>query len=217
MANTRQFCVLGLGRFGQSVVKALVSNRCEVMCVDKNEEIVNDMAEYCHNVYKADISDKKTMDQLSLNNFDVVIVSTGENLESTIMAIMYAKEKGVKYVVAKAKSDMQASVLKKLGADRVVMPEKDMGTRLAMSLISPTMLDYINLSDKFAMAEIEPKKDWIGKDLIASNIRASTGLNVVAIRRNKDMIVSPSPKEIIKENDILFVVGNNRQIQQVSR
>jgi trk system potassium uptake protein TrkA len=217
MSVNRQFGVLGLGRFGQSVVKTLIANKCEVMCVDNNKEIVEEMAEYCHNVYKADITDKKAVDELSLNNLDVLIIAIGDNLESTIMAIMYAKEKGVKHIIAKAKSDMQASVLKKLGADRIVMPEKDMGSRIAMSLISPNMLDYINLSDKFAIAEIEPKKEWIGKDLIASNIRATTGMNVVAIRRKGDVIVSPQPKEVIRENDILFVVGDSKQIQKVSK
>lgn len=216
MARNRQFGVLGLGRFGQSIVKTLIANKCEVLCCDKNKDLVEEMAEYCHNVFKADVTDKKAIDDLGLNNLDVVIVAIGDNFESTIMAIMYAKEKGVKHIIAKANSDMQVSVLKKLGADRVIMPEKDMGHRIAMSLISPNMLDYINLSDEFAIAEIEPLKEWIGKDLISSNIRATTGINVVAIRRNNDVLVSPSPKEIINNNDVLFVVGESKKIQKIS-
>lgn len=216
MRRNRQFAVLGLGRFGQSIVKTLVENDCDVLCCDKNMEIVNEMAKYgCHAI-QADVTDINALDQFGINNFDVVIVAIGENMEGSILATMMAKDFGAKFVIAKAKNDIQKAILEKVGADRVVLPERDMGDRIANTLIKTNIIDYINLSDKFAIAEIEPYDSWIGKEIIESNVRAKYGINIVAIKRNNDIIVSPLPTEIIKSEDILIVVGENDSVKKIN-
>ncbi len=215
MSKNEQFAVLGLGRFGQSIAKTFVDNGCDVLCVDKSIEAVNEMSKYASNVTRADVADVHAMAALGLNNFDVIIIAIGENMEAAIMATLIAKEMGVKTVITKAKSDIQKSILQKVGADRVVLPERDMGVRIATNLITTNIIDFINLSDKFAIAEIEPKKEWIGVSLKESNIRANYGLNIVAIKRSNDIIVSPKAEEIILERDILVIIGENGDIQNI--
>lgn len=215
MAKNKQFAVLGLGRFGQSIAKTLVENGCDVLCVDKSVEAVNEMSKYASNVTRADVSDVHAIAALGLNNFDVVIIAIGENMEAGIMATLMAKEMGVPTVITKAKNDIQKSILQKVGADRVVLPERDMGVRIATNLITTNIIDFINLSDKFAIAEIEPRKEWVGVSLRKSNIRADYGLNIVAIKRCNDIIVSPKAEEVINESDILVIIGENSDIQSM--
>lgn len=216
MGRNRQFAVLGLGRFGQSLVKTLIENDCDVLCCDKDIEIVNEMAKYGCHALQADVTDVHVLDQFGINNFDVVIVAIGEDMEGSILATMMAKELGAKFVIAKAKNDIQKSILEKVGADRVVLPERDMGVRIANTLITTNIIDYINLSDKFAIVEIQPEKNWVNKSILDSNVRAKYGLNIVAIKRQNHIIVSPLPSEIIEEKDILVVVGKNDVIQRIN-
>lgn len=216
MARNRQFAVLGLGRFGESIAKTLVENGCDVLCCDKNIEIVNEMSKYgCHSV-QADVTNVHVLNEFGINNFDVVIVAIGEDMEGSILATMMAKDLGAKHVIAKAKNDIQKSILEKVGADRVVLPERDMGKRIANTLITTNIIDYINLSDKFAIAEIEPNTKWLGKTILESNVRAKYGLNIVAIKRHSNIIVSPLPSEKIEKDDILVVVGDNLYVQKLN-
>lgn len=208
--------VLGLGRFGQSVAKTLLDNNYEVLCCDKRIEPVNELSEYgCHS-FQADVTDAKALEQLGIGNFDVIIIAIGENMEASIMATMLAKEMGAKKIIAKAKNDIQKTILERVGADRVVFPEREMGFKIASSLISTNVIDYINLSNEFAIVEVEPIKKWINKTLASCDIRDKYGLNIVAIKRNiKEIIVSPNPNEVILETDILVVIGENKKIQKI--
>lgn len=215
MGKNKQFAILGLGRFGQSIATCLLQNGCEVLCCDKDIEIVNEMSKLgCHAI-QADVTDAHALNEFGINNFDVVIVAIGENLEGSILATMLAKDFGAKFVIAKARNDIQKSILEKVGADRVVLPERDMGKRIASTLMTTNIIDYINLSDKFAIAEIEPNTKWIGKSILNSNVRAKYGLNIVAIKRDTDIIVSPAPSVIIEKTDILVVVGENSQVNDI--
>lgn len=213
--DKKQFAVIGLGRFGESVVSVLVENGFDVLAVDKNKDIVQKISKIATHVIEADIREQEVLEKLGLNNFDVVIVCISNDMEASIMAIMKAKEKGVRAVVAKAQTQIQKDILEKLGADRVVLPEKEMGIKVATNLITTSVIDFITLSEKFAIAEIDPLEKWKNLSLIDSNIRAEANLNVVAIKRKKNIIVSPSPKEIIEDGDILVVVGENIDIQKV--
>ena len=216
MGRNRQFADLGLGRFGQSLDKTLIENDCDVLCCDKDIDIVIEMAKYGCHALQADVTDVHVLDQFGINNFDVVIVAIGEDMEGSILATMMAKELGAKFVIAKAKNDIQKSILEKVGADRVVLPERDMGVRIANTLITTNIIDYINLSDKFAIVEIQPEKNWVNKSILDSNVRAKYGLNIVAIKRQNHIIVSPLPSEVIEEKDILVVVGKNDVIQRIN-
>lgn len=216
MKGNKQFAVLGLGRFGKSLVMTLLENRCHVLCCDKNMEIVNEMSKYDCHALQADVTVADTLEQFGINNFDVVIVAIGENMEGSILATMLAKDMGAKHVIAKAKDEMQKIILQKVGADRVVLPERDTGIRLANILLTTNVIDYINLSDKFAIAEIQPHQKWIDKTLIEGNVRAKYGMNIVAIKRKDDIIVSPHPTEVIQKNDVLVVVGETELVQKMN-
>lgn len=217
MSNkNKQFAVLGLGRFGQAVVHTLAENGCDVMCCDKDMEIVQEMSQYVTEAIQVNVTNSKAMQSIGLGDYDCVIIAIGDSFESTIMAAMCAKEANVPLVIAKARTDQQKALLKKIGVDKVVMPEKDSGVRMALNLITTNILEYVQFSDKYAIAEISPLKKWLGKDFAQSNIRAEYGLNIVAIKRGGEVIVSPEPKTVITENDILVVIGENKKIQGLS-
>lgn len=216
MKNKKQFAVLGLGRFGQAVVKTLIDNGCDVLCCDKDPQLVQQVSAYATDAVQMDIADEKALKEVGIQNYDVVIIAVGESLEASVMAVMAVKELGVKKVIAKAKDIKQSSVLYKVGADKVVLPERDMGTKLAISLVSSNILDYISFSDDYGIVEVSPKSEWIGKTLISANIRATTGVNVVAIKRGSKVIVSPSPKEQINAADIFVIIGSREQISNYS-
>jgi trk system potassium uptake protein TrkA len=152
---------------------------------------------------------------IGFENYDTVVVAIGTSIESAIMATMYAKEKGVGCVIAKAMTFQQKKMFEKLGADRVIMPEYDSGKRLAEQIVNPNMLEFFRFSDDYGFAEIEPKEHWIGKSLKESNIRAGYGLNIVAIKRDKDVVVNPYADEVIMAGDILVVMGEYKKIQSV--
>lgn len=214
MVKNKQFAVIGLGRFGTAVTKTLVENGFDVMCCDKNMSIVKQMEPYVTKVLQIDITQESAAMSLGLNNFDVVIIAIGDSLESSVMATMYAKEAGVKTVIVKAQTLAEKKILEKMGADKVVMPEVDSGCRLAVSLTTTNVIEYISFSEKFAMAEIAPLKDWENKTLIEADIRAKYGFNVVAIKDGDNFIVSPVPNTIIKAHHILVVIGESKQIQK---
>lgn len=216
MSRKKQFAVLGLGRFGQSIATKLVESGCDVLCCDKDLEIVNEMSKYGCHVVQADVTDAHVLNEFGINNFDVVIVAIGENMEGSILATMMAKDLGAKYVIAKARNDIQKSILEKVGADRVVLPERDMGKRIASTLIATNIIDYINLSDKLAIVEISPDEKWLGKTILDNNIRAKFGLNIVAIKKSNDIVVSPDPTIIIERGDILVVVGETSYIEKIN-
>ncbi len=216
MPKNKQFAVLGLGRFGQSIVKTLTQHGNNVLACDIDEDVVQEMSETATHVVQVDVTDEFAMSRLGLRNFDVVIIAIGTNLESSTMATLIAKEQGAKYVLCKAKNLKQKSVLEKVGADRVVLPEWEMGTRVATNLITTNVIDFINLSDEFTIAEIEPLAEWIGLSLHKANIRAVNGINIVAIKRGKRVIVSLKPEEVIHEDDILVAIGETIDLQRLN-
>ncbi len=215
--KSRQFAVLGLGRFGQSVLRTLYDKGYDVLAVDSDMDIVNEMSKYSTLIMQADIADENVIRNLGLNNYDVVIIAIGSDLETAVMATLLAKENGAKTVIVKAKNASQRTVLLKVGADKVVLPEREMGEKLAINLITTNVIDFINLSDKFGVAEIQPKDKWIGQTLIKSNIRAEYNINVVAIKReSSEVIVTPKPSEVILEGDKLVVIGENDDISRAT-
>ncbi len=216
MRKNKQIAVIGLGRFGTAVTKTLIENGFDVMCCDKNMNLVKQMEGYVTKAIQADILEEGVIKSLGLNNFDVVIVAIGDNLESSVMATMYAKEANVETVIVKARTQAEKKILEKIGADKVVMPEVDSGHRLAISVIASNVLEYISFSDKIAMAEIKPLAEWVNKSLIESNIRAKYGFNVVAIKEGDEFIVSPAPDTVIKEDHLLVIIAESAKIQKYS-
>ncbi|HOO13411.1 MAG TPA: TrkA family potassium uptake protein [Bacillota bacterium] len=215
--DLKQFVVLGLGRFGSSLARTLYGLGYDVLAVDEMEEAVQEISESVTHAVQADATDESTLRSLGLRNFDVAIVAIGSNIQSSILISLIVKELGVKHVVAKAQSELHAKLLYKIGADRVVFPERDMGIRLAHNLVSSNVLDFIELSSDYSIVEMAALDEWQGKTLKDLDFRRKYGLNVIAIKRNGEMNVSPRAEEKIEENDVLVVIGDNERITRLEK
>ncbi len=211
----KQFVVIGCGRFGQSVAEKLHELGFEVLIIDKSEEKVQMMSEKVTHAVRADATDENALKALGIRNFDVAIITIGENIQASIMVTLMAKEMGVKHIVSKARNEMHAKVLYKIGADRVVFPEREMGARVAKNLVANKIIDYIELSNDYSIVEIEPLKEWIGKSLIDLNIRSQWGLNIIAIKNESEISLRFGPNYEIEESSVLVVIGHNDDIKRI--
>ncbi len=211
----KQIAVLGLGRFGRSLATTLMELGHDVLGVDISEEIVDEMAPHLTTCVQADIQEIKALQMLGLRNFDVVVISVA-SLQTSIVATMHLKEMGVQQMVCKATSEMNAKILLRVGADRVIFPERDMGIRLARTIANAGILDYIMLSNTHGMLEINTPHIWVGKTIRQTDARAKYGVNIVAISRNGQMMVTPSPDETLLEEDAVIVIGSNEQVDILS-
>ena len=212
--SKKQFLIRGLGRFGSSIAKTIYELGHDVLAIDKDEEKVQEISDYVTHAVQMDSTDESILKTLGVTNFDVAVVTIGSNLQDSVMATLILKELGVKYIIAKANNELHAKVLTKIGADKVVLPERDMGTRVAHNLVSSNILDYIELSEEYSILEIEAIKEWFNKSLKEIEIRKKHGINVVAIKRGEKVNISPSAEDIIKENDVLVALGSAKDLNK---
>lgn len=213
----KQFMVIGCGRFGSSIATTLFKLGHEVMVIDMDEEKIQDIADEVTYAVQADVSDENVLMELGISNFDVVIVSIGSNYQASIMATLIAKELGVKKVIAKAHDSLHGKVLTKIGADKIIYPERDMGVRVAHNLVSSNILDFIELSPDYSILEITALEQWVNKSLKELRLPTKFGINVMAIKRDKDINVSPCADDIILKGDILVVIGNTEDIEKIEQ
>lgn len=209
------FAVIGLGRFGGSVCKTLADAGQEVLAIDKYESRVNDYKDIATQAVVADAQDEDVLRSLGIRNVDHVIVAIGEDIQASILVTLMVKEQGVKYVTAKAQNEYHAKVLEKLGVDRVVHPERDMGVRIGRSLTSKNMVDYLDLDANFKLAEILiTNPEFVGKSLAEMDFRDRYGLNVIALAHSRKEMVLPSAGDVLTENDSILVAGPTRAIDK---
>lgn len=210
----QNFAIIGLGRFGGSICQTLIEAGQEVLAIDSNEDRVNEYMNIATHAVVANAQDEMTLRSLGIRNFDHVVVAIGEDIQASILVTLMVKEMGVPNVLAKAVNEYHARVLDKIGADMVVHPERDMGIRIAHKLVSRNILDYIELSSEFSLAEVRvsnPK--FYNKTLAELNFRQRFSLTVVAIRRSKtEVIASPAAEEMVRENDNLLVIGETDDV-----
>ncbi|MGN0793014.1 MAG: potassium channel family protein [Aristaeellaceae bacterium] len=211
----KQFVVLGLGRFGASVAKHLTQMGHEVLAVDNDEELVNALAPYVMSAVQADATDETALAALGLRNFDAAVVAIGSNSRDSILVTVLCKEAGVPLVIAKAEDDLHAKVLLKVGADRVVFPERDMGMRVARSLDTPNIIELIELSNDHRIAEVLTPAKWCGRTLLDINVRRNFGLSVIGIRRGEKFLGSPGAETVLLEGDVLLMLGQSKDIEAI--
>lgn len=212
----KQFIVLGLGRFGSAVATTLVELGYEVLGVDSDPERVNALKNKITEAVQADISEERTLTELGAKNFDAAIVGVGSDLESSILATIMLKEMGIKYIIAKAQNALHRKVLEKIGVDKVVFPERDMGIRIARGLITPNIKDSIELEPDYSVIEIEALPDFADKTLSELDLRNKYGINVLAIKRDNNFNISPQAKDVIKKGDFLIVIGETKKITKLA-
>jgi trk system potassium uptake protein TrkA len=211
----KQFVVIGLGRFGASVASSLAEAGYEVLGIDILDDRVRPLANVLTHVVQADATDEEVLRSLGIRNFDCCVVALSSNLQSSILVTMIAKELGVPMVVSKARDDQHGKVLAKIGADRIIFPERDMGLRLAHSLISGNILDLIELSPSHSVAEVVANDRMVGKSLRQLDLRAKFGVNVLAIKRGSNISISPRAEDVLNEGDVLVVIGHNDVIRKL--
>jgi trk system potassium uptake protein TrkA len=207
-----QYAVIGLGRFGSSLSMELVKLGYEVLGIDKSEEIIDEMSDELTHAIVADSTDEEVLKSLGIRNFDCAVVAIGDNIQASILTALLLKELGVKTVVAKALSDLHGKVLQKLGVDRIIYPERDMGIRVAHQLVSPNLLDYIELSNEYTIVELTVPKRLSGLSLKELDLRAKYGCSVIAINKKDNVIIAPMAHDILNEKDVMVIIGTNKQI-----
>ena len=213
----KSFVVIGCGRFGAAVARTLFSLGNEVMAIDISEDITKELSDEVTHSVQADVMDETVLKDLGLRNFDVAVISIGSDLEASIMATLIAKELGIKKVIAKAQSELHGKVLYKIGADKVIFPERDMGIRVAHNLASTNILDFIELSPDFSILEVTALREWEDKSLAQLKLSTKYGINVMAIKKGSNFMVSPNGESIIEKDNILVVIGSTSNIKKIER
>lgn len=211
----KQYAVFGLGSFGESVAIALQGLGCEVIVVDDDMERIEDIANSVSYAMKADFGDPDVVRSLGTKNLDGVVVAVADNMEASIMATLVCKEIGVPYVISKAKNDLHATVLKKIGADAIIFPEKEMGVRLAKNLMSANFADWIALSPDYSLVETVIPRGWMGKSLQDLDVRRKYGINVVGIKVGEDIEVNPNPEKALEDGMVMILVGANKDLENI--
>lgn len=211
----KQIVVIGCGRFGTNLAITLEKLGNEVMVIDKDEEVINSIANKVTHSIICDVRVEGSLKELGLSNFDICVVAIGSDYKTSIIATVEAKELGIPKIIAKATDSVQAMVLSKIGADRVIIPERDMGIRVANNISNSNILDSINLSDEYSLVEIAPIEDWIGKSIKESEIRQNYYINIVAVKTQKGLEINIGADYVIKDSDILLVAGRNDRISKL--
>ena len=215
MSVNQSYAVFGLGRYGKAVAKELVGSGAEVLAVDIDEGIVNDAIEEIPYCKCADITEPEVIKRLGIANIDVVIIAMASNLEASVMATMLCKEIGVKTVIVKCSSEMNCNILRKVGADRVVLPERESGIRLAKNLLSSGFMDLVELSKDVSLIELDVKPEWEGKSLIELNLRKKYSINIVAIIQDKSVCINIDPEKPLERSMKLIVIANSAKVNKL--
>ena len=213
----KSYFVIGLGRFGTEVARKLYELGCEVPVVDKDSDLVQQISQDVTQAVVADARDKDVLRALGAKNFDCAVVAIGDNLADSVLATMNVKELGIPRVVCKASNETHRQVLLKLGADQVVIPEQEYADRLARSLSSHNVLDYIQLSEDYGIIEVPAPKSWVGKSLKELHVRAKLGVNILAVKQGSQINVSPTADYAIGQQDILVVLGDTQALKKVQK
>jgi trk system potassium uptake protein TrkA len=207
----QNIAVLGLGRFGSSLVKTLSEYNVNVLACDSDESHIKEVAEYATHAVQIDVSDEIALKSLGLENFDVVIVATSGHFEATQIATMVAKEQGVQRVIVKASNQRQKKILESLGIEEVILPEYEMGVKVARKLVDSNLMDLLKESELYNISEMNPQQEWIGKTIREADIRRNTGFMIIAVYRNDKLYVPVSPDWVMERDDVLILLNEHNK------
>lgn len=214
----KNYAVIGIGRFGFSVASELFALGNDVLAIDISPERIKEADPYVTHAMELDATDEASLIEAGIKNIDAAIVAISGDIQSSIMVTLLLKEIGVPYVAVKALNELHAKVLRKIGADRILFPEKEMGVKFARSLISSSILEHIELSPEYSLIEIYPLEEWFGKSLKDLNLRNKHGINVMSVKYSSgEITVSPTADTVIAPNSTLIVIGKNTDIQKLEK
>lgn len=208
----KEFVVIGLGHFGNNVAVTLAKSGATVMVVDKDEKKLEEIAGQVTYANCTDATNPVALKQLGIHNYDGAIVGIGQSLETSVLVIMQLKEMGVPFVMAKAATNLEGRIMHKVGADKVIFPDREMGIRVGNQIMNDNYFEAIELSESYSIVDFDVPQSWAGKSLIELNIRSRYGVNVIGVRGIETVNINPDPAEKLKEEDILIILGHNTQI-----
>jgi len=213
----RRVVVIGLGIFGFNIAKDLYENGIEVIAIDKNKEVIQKIRDFSTKAVLADGTDKEVIDSIGMQEDDVAIISFGEDLAASTLITLHLKEMKVKHIIVKAPNEDHKHVLEKVGATEVIIPEKAMADKVAKSLISPNVLDYIPLSEDYTVCEMVPPTGFMGKTIGELHLRSKYHIEVIAVREilPDRLTMVPRADFVIKDSDILVIIGREKDIQKI--
>lgn len=215
----KSYVVIGLGRFGTVLAMKLYEMGNEVLAIDEDSEVIQRISDHVTHAVIGNATDETVLRSVGIRNFDCAIVSVAGDIQASVLVTLMLKEMGIKQVIAKAQSEIHMKVLKKVGADQIVFPERDMAVRLAQSLEETNVLEFIELSDEFSIIEMKPLKSWASKTLKQIDLRSKHGVNVIAIRdkKTKQFTVSPLADYVISAEDLLVIIGKSSTLESLSK
>ena len=209
--------ILGLGRFGERVATKLFEDGLEVMAVDKDYDLVQNISGKVTSAVQCDISNDKALEELGMGNFDVAVIATGESLEASMAATLFAKDHNVEKIIAKATSTNHARILKKIGADQIIFPEIDMGEKLARSIAGSNLLQFFHFSDDYSMIELKAYDELVGKSLKEIDFRKKYKMMVIAYKRDGELIINPEANWKIEKDDTLVLLGDSDHADKLQK
>ena len=212
--NKKHIVVLGLDNFGMSTIKQLSKYNCETLAIDKNLDRVEIANEYATHSMQLDMQDADDFDELSLNSFDIAII-TFKDIQTSILAALVCKENNIPIVIAKANDETHKKILQKMDVDKIILPEEEMGIKLAKGIMNRSLIEIIDLSEEYSLVELNAPEKWIDKTLSELRLRNTNGLNVLCIKNaTKDIVISPMPEHVIKSGDVLIGIARNEKFNK---
>ena len=213
----KSIAVIGLGRFGTRIAKKLYAMNCEVLTIDIDNEKIQQIAEEVTQAVAADARDKDILRALGVQSCDIVIVAIGGDMSASVFVTMNLKELEVPYIVAKAQGPMHQRILEKLGADLVIIPEREMADRLAHKLVEPNILDFIEISEDYSLTEEQAPQVWYNKSIKELSVRARLGINIIAVKNGNDINIAPGADYVIREGDVVIIVGKYEALAKLRK
>jgi trk system potassium uptake protein len=215
----RQIAVMGLSAFGLALVESLANERCRVLAVDIDEHRVNEVRDLADEAAIADVRDRKALEALRIMDYDAVVLSVGEPLDASLLAVLHLRDLKVTHIIAKAVSENHRRLLLKLGVEEAVFPEADMARRVARTLSNPSVIEAVNLGTDFTLLEVAPPKEFIGLTLAEISERLRDRVSVIAIRDmlRDEMRMNPSPTARITDSDVLVVIGKDPEVRRLTQ
>lgn len=215
--NSKTYVVIGLGIFGSAVAKTIARSRADVIAIDSSMSCVENVADVVSNAVQADCCDLDQLKEAGVQDADIAIVAMGSHLEESIMAIIHLRELHVKEIIAKANNHNYMYVLERVGADRVIQPEKEAGQRLAERLLNPNIVDMFNVDNEYSILEIKAPSLWQNHSLIELELRKNYAVNIIGIRSgdSKKLTMSFTPDYVIRPDDSLIIVADSKRLQQL--
>lgn len=214
--DKKQYVVFGLGRFGTALTKSLYAAGAEVLAIDKDEEKINDISSFCTHAVCADATDENNLSRLGINNMDVAIVCIAKEIEASIFITLLCKQMKLKKIIAKAADDKHKTVLERIGADLVIIPEEAMGEKLSSMLLNPNMIEIMSLTENFRMVEIKTPKKWQNRTLAQLDLRNTEHISVILIKRGNDVIVTPGADCQLLPDDLIVLGGTVQDTKRLS-